>query len=104
MEIKTNEFELSQKLLINCNSHLHEKSYWLHQSKFKIGSFIILIHISYQLCLKANEIANFKSHECAGCQNKNLKFTLFAGTARKRLKIWAISVFDGAAIFVSGKI
>ncbi len=49
--------------------------------------FIIIIYFSKTLSLKANKIANFKSHECVGCQNKNLKFTLFAGTARKRLKI-----------------
>ena len=63
----------------------------------------MLINIYNLLCLKANKFQTL-SHECVGCQNKNLKFTLFAGTARKRLKIWAISVFDGAAIFVSIKI
>jgi hypothetical protein len=49
--------------------------------------FIIIIYFSKTLRLKNNKFAILNSHEYVGCQNKNLKFTLFAGTARKRLKI-----------------
>jgi hypothetical protein len=57
------------------------------EASLKKGFIIIIVYFSKTLRLKKKKFAILNSHEYAGCQNKNLKFTLFAGTARKRLKI-----------------
>ena len=57
------------------------------EASLKKGFIIIIVYFSKTLRLKNNKFVILNSNKYVGCQNKNLKFTLFAGTARKRLKI-----------------